>query len=240
MRKIVNVFILVTGILIVFQSCNKHKDNPKPTTIRPSYQDYLWIQQNINSNDSITMKEDTVYFRYANHHHGDSVSALFLNQPLKGDFEFSLDFKDMKGTDGAFSLGFSNALFLNYAPIPAGAEGIFSLGVDASFSNSYPYYYGDTASLSLSYRSSDYGKMKVKRTGSTIILSISNPDINGNPNWYTKTYNSMYTGDLYCSFSGSADSAFSIKIASITFTDSNTTNSSISIDPKKRYFWELP
>lgn len=240
MKKIVNVFILVTGILVLLQSCKKHKDDPKPTTISSSYQDYLWIQQNINANDSITMKDDTVYFRYANHHNGDSVSALFLNQPLKGNFELSLDFKDMKGADGAFGWLFTNSLLLNYVPIPVGGKGVFSMGVDPSFSNSYPHYYGDAASLSLSYRSSDHGKMKVKRTGNTIILSISNPDINGNPNWYTKTYNSMSTEDLYCSFSGSANTAFSIKITSITLTDSNNANSSISIDPKKRYFWELP
>lgn len=238
MKKFLRIPLLFALAGIIFSSCKKSQDDPKPATVSsPTYMNYLWVQQNVTNNDSISFRDDTIYFQYTNHQNNEPSSAVYLNQAIKGDFELTVPFKDFKGADGDFAIIFTDK-FLFSAPVPE-IKTALSVGVDASFSNIFPRYDGDTASLSLAYRSTDHGQMVVKRTGNVMEVSVSNPDAQGNPRWHKKTYSSIYTGDLFLSMAGGGKTVFNIKVAGITLKGSNDVIINIPIDPVKRGYWTL-
>ncbi len=247
MKKIYPFLFLL--LLSVVACKKKSDDNPSPSSKLTSQDlsNYTWLIDRYTNEDFVLFDEDTLYL--ASKNQGNVATSVILNKALQGDFELVVEFCDIKGNalnnSGDYSILFTDKnMFDDDAILGSGGSIKQVLTGQATINTSYLLPYtsnGTIGSIDLTGRTGTNGTFKLKRTGSQIVTSISDPVDDGqggiDENVYEKTYTNMYTGDVYFSqtIGNESSTKFEIKISKITYTDSNNNVTEIPLTSSTAY-----
>jgi hypothetical protein len=165
--------LLLAGMFLVLSSCSKKTDaNGNSTSSNPTPVDYSkspWIAYQASNQDTIKIKNNELLIAFGARDFSDtrSLSSLSRYQPLTGDFEMSLDYEKASN--------FFLTVIANSQTDKNATISVSNLNTGIGFGSGY----GMAKSDSIDFEFSTSGTMTLKRTGSTLKVTIVKNYISG-------------------------------------------------------------